>query len=781
MDPLAGQKAKPLDSPMLSLADALTSLREHFGFDDFREGQREVIGAILQGKDAVVVMPTGSGKSLCYQLPAMMLEGATIVVSPLIALMKDQVDALHTRGLPATFINSSIAEREQWARIDALRHRQFKLVYIAPERFRSSRFLETLQSINVSLFAIDEAHCISTWGHDFRPDYLRLKNVIQSLDRVQTLALTATATPYVRSDIIQQLGLSKPETFVTGFDRPNLTINVLHTEKERQKVASIKRLAKTHDGSGIVYASTRKAVEQVARELQEQGLSVATYHAGISDALRIRAQEDFMTGRKQMIVATNAFGMGIDKADIRFVAHYQMPGSIEAYYQEIGRAGRDGLPSSCVLLFNYADKNTHDFFIEGSYPSASLVQDVYNALVSTGLNRIELSTSEIGKRAGIRNEMAVQSSLYLLERAGHIKRGAPFENRESLLKSSVTGKAQASARRGPRSLLLLDNVPSTQLRINPSDVTRRAELERRKLREMIEFCYTEYCYRAHILDYFGDRHHAHRCGTCGNCTPRAARNLADSETLSESRISSVRHKNRDLGVEVSPRILTEDETLRVRKILACATRMRGRFGKNLLASTLRGSAAKNVIQAQLNELSTYGLLKDMRQDDILLYLDALVSAECLLVRAGEYPTISITELGERVMRQQAQVELGLPQTTAHADQYERDLEVEIAPTRTMLDTYALHKRGLSVEQIAGERNCTPRTIEGHLINCLQAGYEMDISEFVPDASRVLIEAAMTEHGVQKLRPIRDSLPDTITYSMIRFVIADHLRSQKSAL
>src|SRR6266850_4546344 len=435
MHTLAGQKAKPLDSPMLSLADALTSLREHFGFDEFREGQREVIATILEGKNAVVVMPTGSGKSLCYQLPAMMLGGATLVVSPLIALMKDQVDALHARGLPATFINSSIAWREQAARIDALRRREYKLVYVAPERFRSERFLEALQSISISLFAVDEAHCISTWGHDFRPDYLRLKAVIQALNRTgtspQTLALTATATPYVRSDIIQQLGLSKPDTFVSGFDRPNLTIDVVHTEREREKIGRIKRLAKAHEGSGIIYASTRKAVEQVAVELREQGLRVTAYHAGMSDSMRIKAQEEFMTGRTQMIVATNAFGMGIDKPDIRFVAHYQMPGSIEAYYQEIGRAGRDDLPSSCVLLFNYADKNTHDFFIEGSYPSSEIIHDVYDALVATGLKTVVLTTPEIARRAGVSNEMAVQSALYLLERANHIERGSAFDKRAS--------------------------------------------------------------------------------------------------------------------------------------------------------------------------------------------------------------------------------------------------------------------------------------------------------------------------------------------------------------
>jgi len=675
---------------MHSISDALIALREHFGFPDFREGQSEVVAAILEGKDAVVVMPTGSGKSLCYQLPAMMLEGATIVVSPLIALMKDQVDALQARGLPATFINSSIDAKEQGHRINGLRRGDFKLVYVAPERFRSSRFLEALQSLHISLFAVDEAHCISTWGHDFRPDYLRLKQVIELLNagqaRLQTLALTATATPYVRADIIEQLGLVKPNTFVSGFDRPNLTIDVVHTEKEREKIARIKRLATmgAGGGSGIIYASTRKAVEQVARSLSEQDLGVAAYHAGLSDGARVKAQDDFMSGRTQMIVATNAFGMGIDKPDIRFVAHYQMPGSIEAYYQEIGRAGRDGLPSSCVLLFNYADKNTHDFFIEGSYPSPELVKDVYAALVSTGLKRVELSAAEIAKRAGAKNEMAIQSSLYLLERAGHIARTTydqrspeeepPWETRTARSTANAsTGSAGVSpalvtrdstagkpARRS-RSIIMLDQTPVTNLRLNSSDVARRAALERRKLREMIEFCYTEYCYRAHILDYFGDPHHARNCGTCGNCSPNspARTPLTSDETLPDQATAGRRRKSA-VAVPISPRALTTDESLRVRKILACAARMKGRFGKTILANTLRGSAAKAVMQAHLNELSTYGILKEMRQEDLLVYIDALVAARCLRLSPGTYPIVSITELGERVMREQETVELALP-------------------------------------------------------------------------------------------------------------------------
>ena len=649
----------PKLSRMQGLANALTSLREHFGFDEFREGQREVIAAILEGKDAVVVMPTGSGKSLCYQLPAMMLQGATLVVSPLISLMKDQVDALHVRGLPATFINSSINPSEQRARIDGLRNGRFKLVYVAPERFQSSRFSEALLSIGISLFAVDEAHCISTWGHDFRPDYLRLKNVRQSLRGAQTLALTATATPYVRSDIIQQLGLVKPQTFISGFDRPNLSLDVMHIERERQKIARIKRLANEHQGSGIIYASTRKAVEQVATQLRDEGLRVAAYHAGMSDSVRVKAQEDFMLGHKQMIVATNAFGMGIDKPDIRFVAHYQMPGSIEAYYQEIGRAGRDGLQSSCVLLFNYADKNTHDFFIEGSYPSVEIIQDVYDTLILTGQKRIELSTSEIARQAGVRNELAVQSSLYILERAGHLARSSSARFGGST--SPKTGSKSTERERRARTIVMLDKVP-TKLRINPGDIARRASLERRKLREIIEYCYTEYCYRGHILDYFGDTHHARKCATCGNCAPKTkSRNQFDAAETDSSYLRQL-NKTRAVSTVISPRGLSDDEILRVRKILACATRMRGRFGKHMLAATLRGSAAKNVMQAQLNELSTYGLLKGMRQDDILLYVEALLTADCLRVSGGEYPTICITDLGGRVMRQQETIELILPKS-----------------------------------------------------------------------------------------------------------------------
>ncbi|MBA3439615.1 MAG: RecQ family ATP-dependent DNA helicase, partial [Pyrinomonadaceae bacterium] len=740
---------------MATMETALAALREHFGFEDFREGQREVIDAVLAGRDTVVVMPTGGGKSLCYQLPAMIKDGATVVVSPLIALMKDQVDALHARNLPATFINSSIDFEEQRARLQAVRRGQYKLVYVAPERFRSQHFVEVLQSARVALFAIDEAHCISQWGHDFRPDYLRLKEVIERVGRPQVIALTATATPHVRSDIIEQLGLHEPHAIVSGFDRPNLSINVVQTQKETEKIGHIKALA-ARKGSGIIYTSTRKAVEQVAAKLGAAGLAVVAYHAGMTDEERNEAQENFMTGRTQMIVATNAFGMGIDKPDIRFVAHYHMPGSIEAYYQEIGRAGRDGLPSTCTLLFNYADKRTHDFFIEGSYPPPDIIARVYQALVGTNQKRIELSTKEIAQRAGVRNEMSVQSALIILEKAGHIERGANSENRAAVrlrmnpqqarekiearrstqmrqvlwgllggynvneradteldfgefaetvgLDSQAVRRAVSSlteagiitfqAARRTRGVLLLDERPVRQLRIQPAEIARRAALEQRKVREMINFCYTDRCFRAHILDYFNDRHHAAICGTCGNCvaqenrgtlqTPRVPslepptqldefvmehrpfaldleHELSEATRLRHAQeAAEARHDSSNNVTNVTEaRELTDEEKLHVRKVLACAARMNGRFGKNLLAGTLRGSRSGKVVESGLDQLSTHGILSDLSQGEVIAYIDALVAARCLTIKGGAYPTVSLSALGGEVMRERAEIKLVL--------------------------------------------------------------------------------------------------------------------------
>jgi ATP-dependent DNA helicase RecQ len=865
---------------MAMMEGALAALRTHFGFEDFREGQREVIGAILEGHDTVVVMPTGGGKSLCYQLPALMKEGATVVVSPLIALMKDQVDALQARNLPATFINSSITFEEQKERIRGVRQGKYKLVYVAPERFRSAHFVETLRTADISLFAVDEAHCISQWGHDFRPDYLRLKEAVEEIGRPQITALTATATPYVRSDIIDQLSLREPRAFVSGFDRPNLSISVLHTQKEREKIAHIKALASRYaGGSGIIYTSTRKAVEQVTARLRAAGLRVVPYHAGMDDAERSRAQDEFMTGQTQMIVATNAFGMGIDKPDIRFVAHYQMPGSIEAYYQEIGRAGRDRLPSTCVLLFNYADKRTQDYFIEGSYPPPELIARVYEALVATNQKRIELSVSEIAARAGIRNEMAVQSALIILEKAGHIERGASNENRASVrLKMSpreareTVGSRDTRARqvlfgllggyevseraeseldvtdfseavgldtgavrrslstlaasniisytpaRRTRGVLMLDERPVRQLRIRPQEIARRAALEQRKLREIISFCYTEHCYRAFILDYFGDRHHAANCGTCGNCAaqlrgetreeaasqdkttqpPTEAATDLDSfitehapfalelghELDEQTRLRQAREQAEALGggdearEEISitqTRALTDEERLLVRKILACAARMQGRFGKALL-------------QAGLGQLSTYGILDDMTQDELMLYIDALVAAGCLTVTGGAYPTVSLSASGNDVMRERACVELALPSTPLSdlatyspkpapaTSKRSPAATADKKQVSTVDETYTLYCEGLSIEEISRRRGLTVMTIEKHLAECITQGRPFDLSRHVREADRALIETAISQLGTELLKPLRDALPPHINYRMIRFVVADVQRA-----
>ncbi|MCL2338210.1 MAG: DNA helicase RecQ [Firmicutes bacterium] len=348
-------------------------LQQYFGYDEFREGQSELIGALVHGRDVLGIMPTGAGKSLCYQVPAMLLPGVTLVISPLISLMRDQVQALVANGIAAAFINSSLPP-SQWPRVLAnARGGQYKIIYIAPERLLAPSMLELVQSLPIPLIAVDEAHCISQWGQDFRPSYLDIPQFVEGLPKRPVLAaFTATATPRVREDILQKLGLKKPLTLVTGFDRPNLYFEV---QQPKDKYAALVQYLKENDGSGIVYCSTRKEVESVTAKLIADNYSAARYHAGLSDGERSRAQDNFLYDRIKVIVATNAFGMGIDKSNVRFVIHYNMPQNVESYYQEAGRAGRDGLPGDCVLFYARKDINTALFLINQSENQDEIIRN----------------------------------------------------------------------------------------------------------------------------------------------------------------------------------------------------------------------------------------------------------------------------------------------------------------------------------------------------------------------------------------------------------------------
>jgi ATP-dependent DNA helicase RecQ len=598
-------------------------LEKYFGFREFLDAQEEVITTITGGADVLVVMPTGGGKSLCYQLPGLLLEGTTVVVSPLIALMKDQVDALQRRGISATLINSSLTPAEQRERIRALARGEFKLVYIAPERFRSRSFLEALGQVTIALFAVDEAHCLSMWGHDFRPDYFRLDQVLETLGRPQVAAFTATATPEVRRDILTHLGLREPREFVAGFARPNLKLLISPVANEAQKYERLHALIRENK-TGIVYCSTRKRVEAVAETLQLAKISSILYHGGMNDEEREKAQNEFMQGRRDIVVATNAFGMGIDRSDIRFVVHFDVPGSVEAYYQEAGRAGRDGEAATCDLFFNHADTRVQEFFIEGSNPPVEFIVQTYEMLrrEADEKHELQISIKEMTARLESENDMMLSSSLHILDREGYIDR---FD---------IPGRRV----RGTR--LLKPEVRGHQLELNPAKLQEKERRDRAKLKLMIDFAYARTCRQQAILRYFGEADPA-RCGNCDICLEAAG----------------------------PSRVATEDEALIVRKALSGVARMsvRGRegweprFGRGRIVQTLVGSRSREIIQARLDQLSTYGLLRNEGVAYLNQLMRELQDAGMLTSSGGQYPMVTLTKLGEEVMKGRTDYLLHWPQ------------------------------------------------------------------------------------------------------------------------
>lgn len=617
--------AKILEKKLLKTPGA--ALKEHFGFSKFLEGQEEVISEIVSGRDGLVVMPTGGGKSLCFQIPALCFPGVTLVISPLIALMKDQVDALVARGIGATLINSTLSWPEQKERLDGMRRGDFKLVYVAPERFRAESFLRALAGVEISLFAIDEAHCLSQWGHDFRPDYMRLGKALEKIGRPQCVALTATATPVVRQDILAVLGLREPFERVSGFSRPNLALAITAVDKTAQKDERIKAVISAHK-TGIIYCATRKKVDLVAETLASWGVNCVSYHGGMTDQERVKAQEIFISKKVDIAVATNAFGMGIDRGDVRFVIHYEIPGSVEAYYQEAGRAGRDGEAAVCELLFNYADTRTQEFFIDGANPSAATVRQLYQYLLNEADRNYEVfrTIEEMADHADVKNSMAVGSALTVLARGRLIER---FD---------VQGKRI----RGTR--LLQPDLLTRDISLDEDAMEKKDARDREKLKAMVEMCYARTCRQQWILNYFGE----HGAEVCGNCDVCRERNAGD-----------FRHP-------------TKEEKLLVQKALAGVARMsqrlssgwQGRYGRARIIQMLSGSKSQDILNNRLDQLTTYGILSDQTTGYLNALFRSLAEEGLVITQTGDYPLMTLSEKGDLVMKGEAEYQLRWPDEVA---------------------------------------------------------------------------------------------------------------------
>ncbi|WP_209122184.1 DNA helicase RecQ [Alkalihalobacillus sp. BA299] len=693
-------------------AKAVQFLKQYFGYEMFRKGQNDIVEKVLEGKHTLGIMPTGGGKSICYQVPALIYTGITIVVSPLISLMKDQVDGLNQLGITSTYINSSLSISELNERLDNMRNGEYKLIYVAPERLEDERFFRLLNEMPISLVAIDEAHCLSQWGHDFRPSYLKISSLIR---RLQTnpvvLALTATATPQVREDICRHLHIEDENTIVNGARRENLSLQVV---KGQDKLSYVLQYLKKHQASsGIIYASTRKVVDQLYEKLTEKGIAVGRYHAGLTDQERAKYQNDFIRDNITVMVATNAFGMGIDKSNVRFVLHYNLPRNIEAYYQEAGRAGRDGEESECVLLFAPDDIRIQKFLIE-------------------------------------------QSDI---------------------------------------------------------EETRRTN-EYKKLQQMVDYCHTESCLQQYIGQYFADDEFE-KCNKCTNC-------LDDGETTDVTReaqmvFSTIKRMREKFGKTIVAQVLVGSESKKVKDF---------KLDQLSTYGLLKTWTGKNVSQF-IDYLTAEQFLKPSEGNFPTLRLTekavAVLKGELQVYRKEKVQHVTIEENNEifeslRKLRKEIADQEKVPPYLIFSDKTLREMsrtipasteellvvngvgrqklekygakfldalvpfqdqkgETPIIKTKktsskvpSHLVTYEMYEQGITVNEMAEKRECTRETILSHLEKCYDEGKEVDLRQFVNERHEQLIEEVIASIGAERLKPIKENLPDEVTYFEIRYVI-----------
>lgn len=733
----------------LKMSDkAVELLKKYFGYETFRDGQKEIIENILLNKDVLAIMPTGGGKSICYQIPALIMEGTVIVISPLISLMKDQVDTLQQLGIKAAFINSSLPLGELRRIMFEAASNSYKLLYVAPERLESENFIDLLKNITITMIAVDEAHCVSQWGHDFRPSYLKIKNLRDISGKKPIVsAFTATATPSVKEDIIKLIGLENPFEIITGFDRENLKFEVVKINK---KIPYVLNYVEQNKGkSGIVYCLTRKLTDEVCNKLVAAGHKAVKYHAGLSDVERNENQEDFLFDNADIIVATNAFGMGIDKLDIRYVIHYNMPKNIESYYQEAGRAGRDREPSECILLYSPSDIVMNNFLIESSGDLGSKtneyekLRDMTNYcntdkclrkhLISyfddsynkENCNNCSNCLSEIEKKDITLESQKILSCIYRMgERFG--------------------GNVVIDVLRGSNSQRI-KSFKFNQL----STYGIMKDYDKETLKEMISYLISD-----GFINITGDKYPVLNISAQGNAVLRGKKEVYIKKLFNKSTkddnksivyehdlFEMLRKLRKEIAdsLKVPPFVVFSDATLKdmcvkyplnkteILKVVGIGEHKAEKYGSKFI------EVIKNYIDK--NDLDI-NIIKPSNDD-----LEGNLESHNLINN-------------NKVVNKDAK-------------------ETKEIKEDTRTTTYKMYQEGKTIKEIASQRALSAFTIESHLIYCAKLGYEIKFSDFVSSDKEEPIIKIYKDIGGDKLKPIKEALPPDITYTEIKFALCKY--------